>query len=108
VFFGWFAWGALVLCAIAGYLPWGFGDRHTAGMAHRVVWLALSGGLIALGRYDQHNLVTTVGVLGIIGAVFALLSDLGLDLMASAAVFFVCAVVALLAGLALRRNKAAT
>jgi len=108
VFYGWFAWGALMLFAIAGYLPWGAGDSHTGGMLHRVAWLALSGGVIALGRYDEHNLVTTVGVLSIIGAVCALLTDLGLDLMASAAVFLVCAVAALLAGLALRRRKAAT
>jgi uncharacterized membrane protein len=109
VFYGWFTWGALLLFAIAGYLPWGFeGDRHTAGMLHRVVWLALSGGVIALGRYDQHNLVTTVGVLSIISAVCALLTDLGLDLMAAAAVFLVCAIAALLAGLALRRRKAPT
>jgi uncharacterized membrane protein len=107
VFYGWFAWGALVLFAIAGYLPW-FGEGQTAGLLHRLVWLALSGGLLALGRFDRHGLVTAVGVLSIIGAICALLADLGLDLLAAAGVFLVCALIALIAGLALRRRKPAT
>ena len=50
VFYGWFACAALVFFAIAGYLPW-FGDEssQSAGIAHRLVWLAASGALIALG-----------------------------------------------------------
>lgn len=109
VFYGWFAWGALMLFAIAGYLPWfEGGDGHAAGMLHRIVWLVLSGGVLALGRYDRHGLVTAVGVLSIIGAICALLTDLGLDLLASAGVFLACAVVALIAGLALRRKGPAT
>ena len=94
--------------AIAGYLPWfNESDRHTAGMIHRVFWLLLSGGALALGRYDNHNLVTTVGVLSIIGAICALLVDLGMDLLASAGVFLLCAVIALVAGLALRKRGSA-
>lgn len=109
VFYGWFAWGALLLFAIAGYLPW-FGEEgsRSAGLAHRLVWLAASGGLIALGRFDRHALVTAVGVLSLIGAICALLMDLGLDLLAAAGVFLVCAIVALVAGLALRRKGKAT
>lgn len=109
VFYGWFAAAALLFFAIAGYLPW-FGDRASdvAGIAHRIVWLAASGAVVALGRYDRHMLVTTVGALSLIAAVFALLSDLGLDLMAAAGVFFVCAIAALVAGLALRRKDAKT
>jgi hypothetical protein len=105
VFYGWFAWAALVFFAIAGYLPW-FGDESTqaSGIAHRLVWLLASSGLIALGRIDRHLLVTTVGVLSLIGAIVALLVDLGLDLMAAAGVFLVCALVALVAGLMLRRK----
>lgn len=107
VFFGWFAWGALVFFAIAGYLPWfGGKDSENAGIAHRLVWLAASGGLIALGRFDRHALVTAIGVLSLIGAVCALLTDLGLDLLASAGVFLVCAVAALVAGFMLRRKPA--
>lgn len=105
VFYGWFAWAAIVFFAIAGYLPW-FGDEssQTAGIAHRIVWLVASGGLIALGRIDRHLLVTTVGVLSLIGAICALLTDLGLDLMAAAGVFLLCAIAALVTGLILRRR----
>jgi hypothetical protein len=106
VFYGWFAAGALLFFAIAGYLPW-FGDEgsQTANIAHRIVWLAASGGLLALGRFDRHGMVTAIGVLSIIAAIVALLVDLGLDLLAAAGVFLVCAVAALVAGLALRRKE---
>jgi len=105
VFYGWFAWGALALFAIAGYLPWFGAEGGNAGIAHRVVWLAASGGLLALGRFDRHTLVTTIGVLSIIGAICAILSDLGLDLLAAAGVFLVCAIAALVGGLMLRRKE---
>lgn len=107
VFYGWFAWAALLLFAIAGYLPW-FGEREAAGagFAHRFVWLIASGALVALGRFDRHMLVTAIGVLNLIVAVCALLTDLGLDLLASAGVFLVCAIIALIGGLVLRRSKA--
>ena len=106
VFYGWFAAGALLFFAIAGYLPW-FGEEgsQAANVAHRIVWLAASGGLLALGRYDRHGLITAVGVLSMIVAISALLMDLGLDLLAAAAVFLVCAIAALVAGLALRRKQ---
>jgi hypothetical protein len=103
VFYGWFAWGALVFFAIAGYLPW-FGPEGSAnaGIAHRLVWLGASGGLVALGRLDRHAMVTTIGVLSLIGAVVALMMDLGLNLLASAGVFLICAMAALIGGLMLR------
>jgi len=106
VFYGWFAWGALVLFAIAGYLPWFGAEDGNGGVMHRLVWLVLSGALIALGRFDRHLLVTTIGVLSMIGAISALLADLGLDLLTAAGVFLVCAILALIGGLALRRRKA--
>ncbi len=107
VFYGWFSWGALILFACAGYLPW-FGDSNgaNAGLLHRLVWLMLSGGVLALGRHDRHAIVTTVGVLSMIGAICALLNDLGLDLLAAAGVFLACSIAALVAGLLLRRGKA--
>ncbi|HYD88558.1 MAG TPA: DUF2157 domain-containing protein [Vitreimonas sp.] len=108
VFYGWFAWGALALFAIAGYLPWFGGQDGNGGIAHRIVWLAASGGLLALGRYDRHGLVTAVGVLSIIGAICALLADLGLDLLAAAGVFLLCAIAALVGGLMLRRKEKTT
>jgi uncharacterized membrane protein len=109
VFYGWFAFAAILFFAIAGYLPW-FGDENSAnaGIAHRIVWLAASGGLLALGRFDRHALVTTVGVLSIIAAICAMLGDLGLDLLAAAGVFLVCAIAALVAGLMLRGRKKAS
>lgn len=107
IFYGWFTAGALLFFAIAGYLPW-FGDESgNGGIAHRVVWLAASGAVLALGRFDRHSLVTSIGVLSIIAAICALLSDLGLDLLAAAGVFLVCAVAALVAGLVLRNKKGA-
>lgn len=107
VFYGWFAAGALVFFAIAGYLPW-FGDANSAGagVAHRMVWLAASGGVLALGRFDRHALVSAIGVLSLIAAICALLTDLGLDLLAVAGVFLVCAIAALAAGLMLRKKPA--
>ena len=109
VFYGWFAWGALVFFAIAGYLPWfGSEDSDAAGLIHRIVWLGASGALLALGRYDSHTLVSTVGVLSMIGAICALLADLGLDLLAAAGVFLLCAVAALIGGLLLRKRAKAS
>lgn len=107
VFYGWFTAGALFFFAIAGYLPWFGSESGNGGIAHRIVWLATSGGVLALGRFDRHGLVTAIGVLSIIAAICALLSDLGLDLLAAAGVFLVCAVAALIAGLALRNKKSA-
>ncbi|MBE9237537.1 DUF2157 domain-containing protein [Anabaena aphanizomenioides LEGE 00250] len=105
IFYGWFAAGASLFFAVTGYLPWfGAEGSASAGYAHRIVWLIASGGLLALGRFDRHALVTTVGVLGLIFAIVALLADLGLDLLASAGVFLLCAIIALVAGLALRRK----
>jgi uncharacterized membrane protein len=105
VFYGWFALGALVLFAAAGFTSW-FERGEGAALLHRLVWLVLSGGVLALGRHDRHALVTAVGVLSVIGAICALITNLGLDLRAAAGVFLVCAVIALIAGLALRRKPA--
>jgi uncharacterized membrane protein len=106
VFYGWFTWAALLLFAIAGYLPWFGPEGGDGGLVHRLVWLTASGAVIALGRFDRHALVTAIGVISLIAAIFALLNDLGLDLLAAAGVFLVCAIIALAAGLALRRRKA--
>lgn len=109
VFYGWFAWGALLFFAIAGYLPWlGAEDSEAANITHRIIWLAASGAVLALGRYDSHALVSTIGVLSMIGAICALLADLGLDLLAAAGVFLLCAVAALIGGLVLRRRAKAS
>ncbi|MDX2275913.1 MAG: DUF2157 domain-containing protein [Hyphomonadaceae bacterium] len=107
VFYGWATWGALMFFAIAGYADSWRGDFNW-GLPHRVAWLAASGATIALGRFDRHALVTAVGVLSFMGAIAALLTDLGLDLMSAAAVFFVCALAALVGGLMLRRKGKAS
>jgi hypothetical protein len=78
-----------------------------AVIAHRVAWLAIAGGVIALGRYDRHALVTAAGVVSLIGAVTTILVDLGLDLMTAAMVFFVCALTALVVSFVLRRKAKA-
>lgn len=107
VFYGWFTAGALFFFAIGGYFPWFGGADGDGGILHRIVWLAASGGVLALGRFDRHSLVTTVGVLSIIAAICALLNDLGLDLLAAAGVFLVCALAAIVAGVVLRNHKSA-
>lgn len=106
VFYGWFALGALAMFAVAGYLPLFGAEETLAGkIGHRVLWLGASGGLIALGRLDRHMLATAIGVLSLIAAICALLADLGLNLMAAAGVFFLCAIAAAVGGLMLRRKK---
>ena len=109
VFYGWFAAGALAFFAVAGYLPWfGAEGSANAGIAHRIVWLAASGALIALGRLDRHAMATAIGVVAMIGAIVAMLADLGLNLLASAGIFLVCALGALIGGLLLRGRTKTT
>lgn len=107
VFYGWFAWAALVFFAIAGYLPWTKGGSDSGGIIHRIAWLGASGALIALGRFDRHLLITAVGVLSFAAAIIALIADLNLNLLASAGVFLLCALAAIAAGLMLRRKARA-
>lgn len=97
VFYGWFVVGAVGYFALAGIDP-GF----IRGVIHRVAWLAVGAGAVALGRSDRHAVITAAGVLSLLGAICTILFDLGLSLMAAAGVFGVAAVVALGAGLALR------
>lgn len=99
-FYGWAVWGALVFLVGAGLEKFDTGPEM---IPHRLAWLAAAGGAIALGRHDRHALVTAGGVVFFIGAVAALLADLGVDLMTAAALFFVCALAALVGGLLLRR-----
>ncbi|MGE0741867.1 MAG: DUF2157 domain-containing protein [Hyphomonadaceae bacterium] len=107
VFYGWFAAAALFFFAIAGYLPlFGGSESFVGKVGHRIVWLAASGAVLALGRHDRHALVTTAGVLSMIAAVCALLADLGLDLLAAAGVFLFCAIAALIGGFLLRGARA--
>jgi uncharacterized membrane protein len=104
-FYGWFAWASLAFFALSGL---GFSnDAFLTGLPHRVIWLAASVGLVALGRLDRHALVTAAGVLGIIGAISMILNDLGLDLMTAALVFLLMALAALAFGFFLRRGAGA-
>jgi hypothetical protein len=70
------------------------------------LWLLIAGGVIALGRHDRHALVTAAGVAALIGAVAAVMFDLGLDLIYAAFVFGLAALAALVAGWMLRRRSA--
>lgn len=105
VFYGWFTLGALLFYIPAGYIAL-FGEPHTeaAGIAHRIVWLAISGGLIAIGRFDRHAIVTGIGVVSMLIAISLLLTDFGLNLLSAAGVFLLCAIAAIVAGLMLRRR----
>ena len=100
-FYGWAVWGALAFLVSAGIDHMDVGPNM---IPHRLAWLAVAGGAIALGRHDRHALVTAAGVLFLIGAVGALLVDLGVDLLTAAALFFACAIAALIGGLLLRRG----
>ncbi|HEX2561552.1 DUF2157 domain-containing protein [Phenylobacterium sp.] len=100
--FGWCVLGALAFFVIAG-----FEGKHFEGLPHRMVWLALSAGLLALGRADRHGAVSGLAVISLIGAVCAILFDLGLGLMSAAGVFLVSALAALVAGWLMRRRKPA-
>lgn len=101
VLYGWFAWGALGWFGVSG-----FGDSMR-GVGHSIAWLALSVGVVALGRHDRHAPVTAAGVIGLFAAGATLLFNLGVGLLTSAAVFGGAALVALLVAWAMRGRKAA-
>jgi uncharacterized membrane protein len=103
-FFGWFVWIALAYLVAAGFAASGTGPEM---IPHRLAWIAAAGGVITLGRHDRHALVSTGGIVFLIGAVGAVLVDLGVDLLTAAVLFFVCALVALGGGLILRRKAKA-
>jgi len=99
VAYGWWVWAALGFFAASG-----FGPHPPEALLHRALWLAVAGGVIALGLHDRRNVVTAAGVVAMAGAIAAILGDLGLGLMTAAAVFAVVALVALVGGFALRRR----
>jgi uncharacterized membrane protein len=102
VLYGWLAWAAMGFFMVSG---WELKDA--LAIAHRLAWLLLGGGLLALGRHDRMAAVTALGVLSLMLGVSVLMYDLGLGLMTASAVFFAAAVIAVAAGLALRRRAAA-
>ena len=101
-FYGWLAWGA-----VAFYLGAGI-DLHDSGskIAHRIGWLIVGGALAALGRRDRVGSVTALGVLSLMIGVSVIMYDFGLGLLAASGVFFLAAIVAAVAGLAVRRRAA--
>ncbi len=103
-FYGWFVWIALAFLVCAGFAASGTGPEM---IPHRLAWLAAAGGAITLGRHDRHALISTGGIVFLIGAVGAVLVDLGVDLMTAALLFFACALAALAGGLILRRKAKA-
>ena len=98
--YGWAVWGALGFFGAAG------SGEVMGGVPHRLLWLALASGAVALGRHDRHGMITAGGVLAFFGAVSAILFDLGLELTSAAGLFLVCSVLSLGAGWALRGRKA--
>ena len=99
--YGWAVWGALGFFAASG------SSEVMGGAPHRLALLALSSAAVALGRHDRHGMITAGGVLGFLGAVSAMLFDLGLGLMSAAGLFLACSVLELGAGWALRGRRAA-
>ncbi len=100
VLYGWWVWGALWAFAAAGL------SGEDLRLVHRGLWLLIAGVVIALGRHDRHAPVTAAGVAALIGAVAAVMFDLGLDLIYAAVVFGLAALAALVAGWMLRRRSA--
>ena len=99
--YGWWAWGALAWFGAAG-----FGDG-LRGVAHSVVWLALSAGVVVAGRQDRHAPVSAAGVVGLFAAGMVLLFNLGIGLLTSAAIFGGLAIAALVVAMALKRARTA-
>jgi len=100
--YGWLAWAAMGFFVVSGW------ELHGAlAIAHRFAGLLLGGGLVALGRNDRMGAITALGVLSLMGGVSMLMYDLGLGLLTASAVFFVAAIIAIVAGLALRRRAKA-
>jgi hypothetical protein len=73
-----------------------------------LIWLGASGALLAIGRFDRHLAVSAIAILSLIGAAFALMTDLGLNLIVAAGVFGICAAIATIAGLILRGRAKTT
>lgn len=99
ILFGWALIGMIGAFIAAGFMlsgPW--------QIAHRLAWLLLSAGLIALGRADRHRPVLGLGVVSLLLAVGLVLTDLGLNLEVAAALLAIAAVVALGSGFAMRRR----
>ena len=99
----WFVWGALALYGLAGV------DDLKGGylIAHRLGWLMAAGGTIALGMHERQGMVTAAGVVAMIAAACTILFDLGMGLMTAAGLFAACALVALVAGVLMRRRAPA-
>lgn len=102
ILYGWWIWGALAAFASVAF----WNGPEGLKVAQRIVWLLLSGGVLALGRHDRHALVTAAGVVSLMAAVAAVLFDLGLDLVFASMVFGAAAVLVLGAGWLLRRRSA--
>jgi len=102
----WFVFGALAFFVAGGYTDV-FDDNTVLGLCHRVAWIAISAGLIAYGRFDRQPVLTALGVVSLIVTCCALLHDLGLNLIVISLVFLGCSLVALVAGLVLRRDRSA-
>ena len=101
-----YAWA--IVGALAAFAVSGLDLSETAlGLGHRLAWLALACGAVALGLHDRAGAVTAAGVIGGVAAVSAILFDLGLGLMTAAGVFAGCAIAALVAGGLLRRRRRA-
>jgi uncharacterized membrane protein len=103
VFFGWAVLAAMGYFVVSGL----FELKDGLNILHRLAWIVVSGGLIAVGRMQNHRVVSGIGVLNLMAAIGALLVDLGLDLLSAAGVFGLGALIALGAGLALRGRKPA-
>lgn len=101
VFFGWAVLAAMGYFVVSGL----FELKDGLNIVHRLAWIVVSGGLIALGRTQSHRVVAGIGVLNLMAAIGALLVDLGLDLLTAAGVFGLGALIALGTGYALRRKK---
>jgi uncharacterized membrane protein len=102
VLYGWLVWAAMGFFMVGGW-----DQKDALAVTHRLAWLILGGGLVALGRHDRMAAVTALGVLSLMIGVSVLMYDLGLGLLTASAMFFVAAILAIVAGLMLRRRAKA-
>jgi hypothetical protein len=92
VVYGWLTWAALTYFLLSSL------DLREGGallIAHRVAWLILAGGVLALGRIDRQGAVMAAGVVALIAGVIIPMLDLGVDLATASVIFAVAAILVL-------------
>jgi uncharacterized membrane protein len=99
ILLGWSAWHGLLAFGLAGI-------EAPHALTHRILWIALSIGVIALVARLRQNWTLAAGVISLVAACFIVLLDLGLELSAAALVFGGASLVVLAIAYLVRRRGA--